>query len=114
MNNVYDTAYQLGRDLKELEAFQQLKAAFKAVSEDEAAKALYDEFKQVSQTYQEAMMAGQELSEEQMQAMQDLSGRIGQNVLIQQLMQHEQMISQVMKDINKIITEPLSALYQPQ
>lgn len=110
-NNIYDTANQLERDLRQLPAFAQLKAAFAAIEADEASKLLFEEFKQKSQEYQMKQMMGQAPSEEEMAALQELSERVSANEAIRQLMEGEQQLSQVMADINRIITKPLEELY---
>lgn len=110
-NNIYDTANQLERDLRQLPVFTQLKEAFAAIEASEASKTLFEEFKQTSQDYQMKQMMGQAPSEEEMTALQALSERVSADAAIRQLMESEQQLSQIMADINRIITKPLEELY---
>ena len=48
MSNIYDTANQLERDLRELQEFKTVKESFEAIYADETAKALFDEFRTVN------------------------------------------------------------------
>ena len=110
-NNVYDTANQLERDLRSLPAFIQLKEAFASIKADEEANALFEEFKTASQTYQMKQMTSQAPNEAEIEQLQALSAKVSENDMIKQLMQHEQQLSRVMEDINRIITAPLQELY---
>ncbi|MGX7106674.1 YlbF family regulator [Hutsoniella sourekii] len=111
-NNIYDTANQLERDLRELEAFQNLQKAHRAILDNQEANELFNEFRQQTQTYQEKQMRGEELSEQDISQIQELSMKVTQNELIRQLMQSEELVSQTINDINKIITRPLVELYE--
>ncbi len=111
-NNIYDTANQLERDLRELEAFQNLQKAHRAILDNQEANELFNEFRQQTQTYQEKQMRGEELSDQDISQIQELSMKVTQNELIRQLMQSEELVSQTINDINKIITRPLVELYE--
>ncbi|WP_124059397.1 YlbF family regulator [Vaginisenegalia massiliensis] len=112
--NIYDTANQLEREFRQLNAFKQLQAAFAAIRADEASAKLFEQFKQASQDYQMKQMSGQEISEEDLKALQDLSDQVRDNEAINQLMASEQQLSQIMADINQIITKPLQEIYQSE
>lgn len=111
-NNIYDTANQLEKDIRNLPAFAQLKEAFKAIQADEASSALFDEFKQTSQELQMKQMSGEQPGEEEMEALQALFAKVTENESIKSLMDSEQQLSQVMEDVNRIITKPLQEIYE--
>lgn len=109
--NIYDTANQLERDIRLLPAYLELKDAFKAIQDNESSMKLFDEFRQQSATLQEKAMSGVQPTEEDMQGLQAMSQLISADENIQKLMMAEQQMSQVFEDINKIITKPLSEIY---
>lgn len=111
-NNIYDTANQLERDLRNLDAYKKLTAAMEAIYADEASKALFQQFRDQSQAFQMKQMTGQEPTEEEIQAYQTLSNDVMGNEHIKDLMDAERLLSQVMEDINRIITLPLQEVYQ--
>lgn len=111
-NNIYDTANQLEQDIRQLPALAQLKEAFQAIQADEASSALFEEFKQTSQELQMKQMSGEQPGEEEMEALQALFAKVTENESIKSLMESEQQLSQVMEDVNRIITKPLQEIYE--
>lgn len=108
MANIYDTANQLERELRESEQFQDLKASFDRLKENQEAYSLFKEF----QGLQQKMMAGQEMTEEEAQQAQELSQKIQQDPIVSELMQKEQAFSLVANDLNRIIMGPVRDLYE--
>ena len=53
MSNIYDTANQIERELRELDEFKALQAAYEEVKADEAAYTLFKEFQGFQQGLQE-------------------------------------------------------------
>ena len=111
MSNIYDTANQLERDLRDLAEFKTVKKSFEAIEADETAKALFDEFRQVNIELQQKQYSGQEITEEDIQKAQELGQKVSENEYIKALMEAEQRLNTIMQDINRIITNPLQELY---
>ena len=112
MANIYDTANQLERELRESEQFQDLKASFDRLKENQEAYSLFKEFQGLQQALQQKMMAGQEMTEEEAQQAQELSQKIQQDQIVSELMQKEQAFSLVANDLNRIIMGPVRDLYE--
>lgn len=110
-NNIYDTANQLERDLRSLDAFKSLAAAMTAIKADSATNELFTQFQQLSQGFQMKQMMGEQPSEDEMKEYQAVSEKVMTNETIKQLMDSERLLSQVMEDINRIITKPLQEIY---
>ena len=111
MSNIYDTANQLERDLRELQEFKTVKESFEAIYADETAKALFEEFRTVNVELQQKQFSGQEITEEDIQKAQELGQKVSENEHIKALMKAEQRLNTIMQDINRIITNPLQELY---
>lgn len=86
MSNIYDTANQLERDLRELQEFKTVKESFEAIYVDETAKALFDEFRTVNIELQQKQFSGQEITEEDIQKAQELGQKVSENEHIKALM----------------------------
>ena len=112
MSNLYDTANQLERELRQSDEFAAVKEAFEAVQQSEEAKALFEEFRDMNVKFQQKQMNGEELTEEDMDYANDLYQKASSNEAIQTLMQAEQRLNVVMQDINRILTTSLQELYQ--
>lgn len=112
MANIYDTANQLERELRESEQFQDLKASFDRLKENQEAYSLFKEFQGLQQALQQKMMAGQEMTEEEAQQAQELSQKIQQDPIVSELLQKEQAFSLVANDLNRIIMGPVRDLYE--
>ena len=111
MSNIYDTANQLERDLRELQEFKTVKESFEAIYADETARALFEEFRTVNVELQQKQFSGQEITEEDIQKAQELGQKVSENEHIKALMEAEQRLNTIMQDINRIITNPLQELY---
>ncbi|MBG9984082.1 YlbF family regulator [Aerococcaceae bacterium DSM 111022] len=109
--NIYDTANQLERDIRELPAYKEILEAYKVIQENEESNKLFDEFRTKSAELQQLAQMGQQPSDEEMQGLQEMSQQIAADENIQKLMAAEQQMSQVFEDINKIITKPLGEIY---
>ena len=111
MANPYDKARELATELKGSEEFTKLSDLHAQVNEDEVAKRMLDNFRNVQLGLQEKQMQGQEITEEEVQEAQKQFELVQQHEVISQLMEEEQRMSQLVGEINKIITEPLEDLY---
>jgi cell fate (sporulation/competence/biofilm development) regulator YlbF (YheA/YmcA/DUF963 family) len=112
MANIYDTANQLERELRETEQFQALKGSFDRLKENEEAYNLFKEFQSLQQALQQKMMTGEEMTEEEAKKAQELSQKIQQDAIVSELMQKEQAFSLVANDLNRIIMGPVRDLYE--
>ena len=97
MSNIYDTANQLERDLRELQEFKTVKESFEAIYADETAKALFGEFRTVNIELQQKQFSGQEITEEDIQKAQELGQKVSENEHIKALMEAEQRLNTICK-----------------
>lgn len=112
MANVYDSANQLAEDLKLSQQFQDLKKSYDMLKLDPMGYALFQQFQTLQMSLQQKQMAGQEVTEQDVQPLQDLSAKMQNIDAIKDLMAKEQAMSTVMDDLNRIISAPIAELYQ--
>ncbi|WP_280768663.1 YlbF family regulator [Salipaludibacillus daqingensis] len=111
MANPYDKAHELAKELKESEEFTKLRDLHNEVNGDEVAKRMLDNFRQVQMELQQKQMQGEQITEEEIQSAQQQFELVQQHEVISKLMEEEQRMSQLVGELNKIITEPLEGLY---
>lgn len=111
-NNIYDTANQLERDLRSLPAYAELKEAIELINSNEESKQLFNEFRNISSALQAKQMQGETPTEDEIAEIQAMSVKVQSDENITRLMMSEQQVSQVINDINTIITKPLNEVYQ--
>lgn len=112
MGNIYDTANQLEKDIRELPMFLELKTAVEAMKADEEAARLFKEFQETQMTLQQKQMQGEEITEEDATNMQLVVEKIQTSDLIMTLMDKEQALSTYINDLNTIIMKPIQELYE--
>ncbi len=112
MSNIYDTANQLERELRETSEFKALDAAHQAVLNNQEANELFKEFQALQMSLQQKQMQGEEFTDEDAQHAQEVSTRVQDNELIKDLMAKEQGFSLIINDLNRIIMNPVRGLYE--
>lgn len=113
-NNIYDTANQLERELRENESYTQLKTALADIQNDSEANEVFSSLQQVQVGLQQKQQSGQEITEEDIQEAQEISVKAGENEKVKALMQAEQNLSSLIEDLNGIIMKPVQEIYQQQ
>ncbi|MGX7405933.1 YlbF family regulator [Aerococcus urinaehominis] len=112
MANIYDTVNKLELELREHEDFKALQVAMAAVLADQDAAALYEEFRSFQLDLQMKSQLGQDMSEDDVEAAKKLQDKMTANETIQTLLESEQKVSQLLDDINRIVTRPIQEVYQ--
>lgn len=114
MANVYDLAYDLEKAIRESDDFKNLQSAFNEVMNDPSSKEMFENFRDTQIALQEKQMAGQEISEEEVEKARQLVELVQQQAPIVKLMEAEQRLNMVISDIGRIFTKPLEELYGMQ
>ncbi|AIF42689.1 MULTISPECIES: YlbF family regulator [Virgibacillus] len=111
MPNIYDSAYDLEKAIRESEEFKDLKNAYDAVMNDPTAKQMFENFRDTQMALQEKQMQGQEITEEEVEKARQVVELVQQHEEISKLMEQEQRLNLVINDVSRIITKPLEELY---
>lgn len=111
MSNIYDSAYALEKAITESEEFNTLKESFETVMNDEAAKKMFDDFRDTQVELQEKQMQGQDISEEEIEKARKVVELVQDHEEISKLMEAEQRLNVVINDVSRIITSQLEELY---
>lgn len=109
--NIYDSANQIEKEIRELPEFLALKEAFAAVKADQPTFDLFKEFQALQMELQQKQMQGLEFSEEDAKTAQELAEKVQESALINELMTKEQGFSVIVNDLNRVIMKPIQELY---
>ncbi|MEW9109202.1 YlbF family regulator [Cytobacillus gottheilii] len=109
--NVFDSAYELEKTVRQSEEYVSLKKAYDEVNADPSAKSMFDNFRNIQLELQQKQMSGQEISQEEVEQAQKAVALVQQHDKISALMEAEQRMSMVIAELNKIIMKPLEDLY---
>ncbi len=110
--NIYDSANQIEREIRQMDEFKSLQAAFDAMKAEEESFNLFRDFQELQMELQQKQMQGLEFSEEDATKAQEMAVKVQETAVIQDLMQKEQAFSMIVNDLNRIIMQPVQELYQ--
>ena len=109
--NIYDSANQIEREIREMDEFKTLQAAFEEMKAETESFELFKQFQELQIDLQQKQMQGIEFSEEDAKQAQEMAMKVQETAVIQELMQKEQAFSMIINDLNRIIMKPVQELY---
>ncbi|PLR89940.1 YlbF family regulator [Bacillus sp. T33-2] len=109
--NLYDSAYDLEKAIRQSKQYADLKRLYDEVNQDESAKRMFENFRNIQIQLQQKQMMGQEITHEEVEHAQKTVALVQQHDKISKLMEAEQRMSQVITELNQIIVKPLEELY---
>ena len=110
MSNIYDSANELSRGLRELPEYKAVKAAKDAIQADEQASKIFADYLAFQQEIQVMAQTGQMPDTPFQEKMQSFSKQIQENALLSDFFAKQQQLSIYLSDIEKIVFEPVSEL----
>lgn len=111
--NLHDRAYDLEKAIRNSDEFQELKGLHEAVQQDDIARKMFENFRDMQVFLQQKQMMGQEITNEEVQEAQKMVTSVQQHEVIGKLMEAEQRMSTLITDLSQIIMKPLEELYTP-
>ena len=106
MSNIYDSANELSRGLRELPEYKAVKAAKDAIQ----ASKIFADYIAFQQEIQVMVQTGQMPDASFQEKMQSFSKQIQENALLSDFFAKQQQLSIYLSDIEKIVFEPVSEL----
>ena len=110
MSNIYDSANELSRDLRELPEYKAVKAAKDAIQADTEASKIFADYLSFQQEIQVMAQTRQMPDASFQEKMQSFSKQIQENALLSDFFAKQQQLSIYLSDIERIIFEPVSDL----
>lgn len=109
--NLYDSAYTMEKAIRQSDEYVLLRKLYNEVNEDESARRMFENFRNIQLHLQEKQMMGQEITQEEIDYAQKSAALVQQHDKISKLMEAEQRMSMVITQLNEIIMKPLEELY---
>ena len=110
MSNIYDSANELSRGLRELPEYKAVKAAKDAISADAEASKIFTEYVAFQDEIQRLAQTGQMPDASFQAKMEDFGKQIQGNSLLSEFFTKQQQLAIYLSDIEKIVFEPVSEL----
>ena len=111
MINIYDDLNKLEGTFRQTEQFSALKTAIEEVKQNDEAVALFAKFRELQMTLQEKQMKGEDLGERQLLYAQKTAQLAQQNEAISKMLMAEMALSELVQEINRVLTKPIQAMY---
>ncbi|WP_407889534.1 YlbF family regulator [Levilactobacillus sp. N40-8-2] len=112
MADMHALGEQVAQTLQETQEFKDLQAAFDTMKADDETYKLFKEFEQIQMDLQQKQMTGQQPTDDDMKHVQEVAGRVSEKDAIKALMDKERGVNDLLTDLNKMITEPIQAIYK--
>ncbi|WP_335872043.1 YlbF family regulator [Bacillus sp. 2205SS5-2] len=109
--NLHDHANELEKALRQSDEYAYLMKMYAEVNADETAQKMFETFRDIQMKLQQKQMAGEEISQEEVEHAQKYAALVQQQEKIAKLMEAEQRMSMLINDLNRIIMKPLEELY---
>jgi cell fate (sporulation/competence/biofilm development) regulator YlbF (YheA/YmcA/DUF963 family) len=109
--NMYDSAYDLEKAIRESVEFNELKSAFEAVMSDPTSRKMFEDFRDTQMELQQKQMQGLNITEQEVEKARRVVELVQQHEGIASMMDKEQRLNLVINELSQIITKPLEELY---
>ena len=110
MLNIYDSANELRRGLRELPEYKAVKAAKDAIQADAEASKIFTDYVAFQEEIQKLVQTGQIPDASFQEKMESFGKQIQGNTLLSAFFTKQQQLSIYLSDIEKIVFEPVSEL----
>lgn len=110
MSNIYDSANELSRGLRELPEYKAVKEAKDAIQVDAEANKIFEDYIAFQQEIQLMAQTGQMPDGSFQGKMDSISKQIEGNDLVSSFFNKQQQLSIYLSDIERIVFEPISEL----
>ncbi|MHB0915835.1 MAG: YlbF family regulator [Thermoleophilia bacterium] len=110
MSAVLDKAQELADAISESEELEELRQAAELLDEDEIATAAIKQFQDKQETIRRAASSGLELPEDQISALKELQGRIGEIPTVQGFASAQDGFNILMSKVNDIISAAVTGI----
>lgn len=110
MSNIYDSANELSRGLRELPEYKAVKEARDAIQADAEASKIFADYIAFQHEIQVMAQTGQMPDASFQEKMEDFGKKIQGNSLLSVFFAKQQQLSIYLSDIEKIVFEPISEL----
>ncbi len=112
--NPYNAAHTLAKALRESDEFKKMKEAQETLKNDQSAKQMMLDFRSKQLELQKQKLSGIEVSKEQEEKLEKLLEVVNMNMVAKRFLQAEYKVAVLLQDIQKIISEATSEIYDSE
>jgi len=110
--SISDKANEFERALRESDEYKASLAASEGLYSDEEANELYTQFVSKQKDLMEAAQSGNEPSEEDLTALEEIQQKLMENSKFLDFVQAQQKLQFLIEDLNKVMYKPLDELFE--
>mgnify|MGYP003464398117 FL=1 len=112
MVNIYDDLNKLVLNFRKLDEFKALEQAVEQVRADEEAKKYFTNFRDIQMKLQKKQVAGEEITEEEMNYVQKAAQLAQSNPKIIAMLEAEMALSNILEEVNRVLFQPIQGMYE--
>ena len=112
MVNIYDDLNKLVLNFRKLDEFKALEQAVEQVRADEEAKKYFTNFRDIQMKLQKKQVAGEEITEEEMNYVQKAAQLAQSNPKIIAMLEAEIALSNIIEEVNRVLFQPIQGMYE--
>jgi len=112
--NPYNASHTLAKALRESAEFKEMKEAQEALKNDQTTKQMLLDFRSKQLELQKQNLSGLEVSKEQEEKLEKLLEVVNMNMVAKRFLQAEYKVAVLLQDIQKIISEATSEIYDSE
>lgn len=112
MVNIYDTANELAKQMRETQEFTELEKAFNEMMADKPSFDMFKRFQKAQADAQQKQMQVQTLTDDEIKHVQNMANEVSQMDVVKNLMEKERQMDSMMQQLNQSITAPIQELYK--
>ena len=112
MVNIYDDLNKLALNFRKLDEFKALEEAVELVRADEEARKYFTNFRDIQIKLQQKQVAGEEITEEEMNYVQKAAQLAQSNPKIIAMLEAEMALSGILEEVNRVLFQPIQGMYE--
>lgn len=109
--NLFQAAYYFDKVFRESKEYKSLQRICNELNTDPEAKQIFNHMNNLNSQLQQKQMMGQEIRQQEVEALQNMEAAAQQNEKIKRMMEADHQVNMLLLELNKIITKPLEELY---
>lgn len=110
--NIYDSAHQLARNIKNSKEYKDFKKYMNEVKKDKNASKTLENLRNTQLEIQRAQVSGEKLNQSKVNKFEEIYKTASSNPKLSNYLQAELKFMQIMEDINKILAEAVEGDYK--
>ena len=114
MTDIYESARKFAKDLSETEEVKNLDKHFDELRDNSDAYNLFKSIQELQKKVEDKQASGQQVTNDDVEAMKDLTDQISNYPELQNIVNDEQKITDLMEKLNVIMSKPISDVYNKE